>query len=199
MGLLFHWEKADEGYILTNMNCPYRQVTHDHAEVCAMDMALLTRLFGVEPKPLSRMRSGDASCTLPARSSRNDARPLFGALVRPDDTDAGVWLLLGGQTPASFLCWVAATSVRSAVGTRGPEFYLGDLVRATALALLGDGDVPDDVGQELAVLGRCPATHLTAASQLHHSSLERTGWDIAQWHLELAAVLGQRHPSFPGV
>jgi len=63
LGYLFHWEKVDQGYILTNMNCPYRQVTHDHAEVCGMDMALLARLFGVEPKPLSRMRSGDASCT----------------------------------------------------------------------------------------------------------------------------------------
>ena len=30
LGFLFRWEKTDEGYLLTNINCPYRHVTRDH-------------------------------------------------------------------------------------------------------------------------------------------------------------------------
>ena len=63
LGFLFRWEKNEEGYVLANINCPYRQVTQEHREVCAMDDVLLTKLLGVEPQPLTRLRAGDAACT----------------------------------------------------------------------------------------------------------------------------------------
>jgi len=62
-GFLFHWEKTGEGYTLTNLNCPYRQVTKDHAEVCAMDAVLVSRLLGVEIRRTSRLREGGSSCS----------------------------------------------------------------------------------------------------------------------------------------
>jgi predicted ArsR family transcriptional regulator len=62
MGFLFRWEKTDEGYILANMNCPYRQVTREHPEVCAMDTVLINRLLGVEPQALTRLRTGASAC-----------------------------------------------------------------------------------------------------------------------------------------
>jgi predicted ArsR family transcriptional regulator len=62
LGFLFRWEKTEDGYVLANMNCPYRQVTREHPEVCVMDTALISRLLGVEPQPLSRLRMGDTTC-----------------------------------------------------------------------------------------------------------------------------------------
>jgi predicted ArsR family transcriptional regulator len=63
LGFLFRWEKTDEGYVLANVNCPYRQVTRDHPEVCVMDTVLIRRLLGVEPKTMGRIRTGDSACT----------------------------------------------------------------------------------------------------------------------------------------
>jgi len=62
-GFLFRWEKTDEGYALINLNCPYRQVTKDHAEVCGMDTVLITRLLGVDIRRTGHLREGDPSCT----------------------------------------------------------------------------------------------------------------------------------------
>ncbi|MFC2036496.1 helix-turn-helix transcriptional regulator [Chloroflexota bacterium] len=62
-GFIFRWEKTDEGYVLANINCPYRHVTREHPEVCTMDTELLQQLLGVEPQRLSSLRDGEASCS----------------------------------------------------------------------------------------------------------------------------------------
>ncbi len=61
-GFLVTWEKADEGVILTNANCPYRRVTSEHREVCIMDTTLIEDLLGVKPQRLSSMQGGDGLC-----------------------------------------------------------------------------------------------------------------------------------------
>lgn len=61
-GFLSRWEKTDDGYILTNVNCPYRRVSRLHSEVCVLDTELIWRLLGVEPERLSSMRAGEAAC-----------------------------------------------------------------------------------------------------------------------------------------
>jgi predicted ArsR family transcriptional regulator len=61
-GFLSRWEKTDEGYVLTNINCPYRRITRDHDEVCIMDTTLINQLLGVDPQRISNMRTGDAAC-----------------------------------------------------------------------------------------------------------------------------------------
>jgi predicted ArsR family transcriptional regulator len=62
-GFILRWEKSDDGYVLANINCPYRQVTRQHPEVCAMDAVLLEQLLGVEPEPLGTLREGDHVCS----------------------------------------------------------------------------------------------------------------------------------------
>jgi DeoR family suf operon transcriptional repressor len=61
-GFLSRWEKTDEGYVLTNINCPYRNVSREHDEVCIMDTEILTRLLDVVPQRRASMRAGDSSC-----------------------------------------------------------------------------------------------------------------------------------------
>jgi predicted ArsR family transcriptional regulator len=63
LGFILRWEKTDQGYIYTNVNCPYRQVATEHTEVCAMDTVLLSQLFGIEPTRLSSLRTGDDTCS----------------------------------------------------------------------------------------------------------------------------------------
>jgi predicted ArsR family transcriptional regulator len=62
-GFIISWEKEDDGYVLANINCPYRQVTRQHPEVCAMDAVLLRQLLGVEPELLGTLREGEHMCS----------------------------------------------------------------------------------------------------------------------------------------
>ena len=62
-GFISRWEKAEDGYVITNINCPYRHVSQEHNEVCIMDTEILTNLLGVAPQRLSNMRDGEASCS----------------------------------------------------------------------------------------------------------------------------------------
>jgi predicted ArsR family transcriptional regulator len=62
-GFLTRWEETDEGYVMTNVNCPYRRVTREHGEVCLMDTELLNRLLGVEPKRLGDGGDPDSPCS----------------------------------------------------------------------------------------------------------------------------------------
>lgn len=61
-GFISTWEKTDHGYAITNINCPYRQVTREHDEVCIMDTLLIQKLLNVEPRRMSNMRLGEGSC-----------------------------------------------------------------------------------------------------------------------------------------
>lgn len=62
-GFLSRWEETDEGYVITNVNCPYRQVSRQHDEVCVLDTELIRSLLEVEPKRLTNMRHGEGSCS----------------------------------------------------------------------------------------------------------------------------------------
>jgi predicted ArsR family transcriptional regulator len=62
-GFLSRWEKTDEGYVITNVNCPYRHVSREHSEVCIMDHQILTTLLGVSPQRTGDMREDDGACS----------------------------------------------------------------------------------------------------------------------------------------
>ena len=62
-GFISRWEKLEGGYALYEFNCPYRRVARDHAEVCQMDMALISMLLGVEPKRIHGAASTGEYCT----------------------------------------------------------------------------------------------------------------------------------------
>ena len=63
------WEPCDEGYILMTRNCPYRQLAHEHEELCSLDFRLISGLTGIVPRRLGRIVEDDSSCAylLPAR------------------------------------------------------------------------------------------------------------------------------------
>lgn len=61
-GFLTRWEKTDEGYVVTNINCPYRRVSRDHGELCIMDTEMIGQLMEVEPERLSNEQGPDAPC-----------------------------------------------------------------------------------------------------------------------------------------
>lgn len=61
-GFLSRYEKTDGGFVITNVNCPYRNVTQEHEEVCFMDSEVLTRLLGVTPKRLGSIRDRESAC-----------------------------------------------------------------------------------------------------------------------------------------
>ncbi len=63
LGFISRWEKTDEGFIMTNINCPYRIVTRSHDEVCLMDTEILSNLLGVVPQRISSMHEGDSACS----------------------------------------------------------------------------------------------------------------------------------------
>ncbi len=62
-GFISRWDKTAEGYVITNINCPYRHVSREHNEVCIMDTEILSNLLGIEPQRLSSMRDGESSCS----------------------------------------------------------------------------------------------------------------------------------------
>lgn len=62
-GFLSTWDKTDEGYVLTNINCPYRQVSRMHDEVCIMDTTLINQLLDVDLQRTSSMRQGEGACS----------------------------------------------------------------------------------------------------------------------------------------
>lgn len=61
-GFLSRWEKTDNGYLLININCPYRRVTQQHSEVCLLDLELIHRLLKIEPQRVASMAGGGPSC-----------------------------------------------------------------------------------------------------------------------------------------
>lgn len=63
LGFISRWEKTEDGYVITNINCPYRHVSREHTEVCIMDTEILSHLLGVAPQRLSSMSNGEPSCS----------------------------------------------------------------------------------------------------------------------------------------
>jgi predicted ArsR family transcriptional regulator len=61
-GFISRWERTDEGYIFTNINCPYRRVTREHEDLCIMDTMLMKQLLGVEPQRLNSLQEGEPAC-----------------------------------------------------------------------------------------------------------------------------------------
>jgi predicted ArsR family transcriptional regulator len=75
-GYLVRWERADAGkYVLHVANCPYERVVADYEGVCAIDMALLTRLLGTTPTRVQSFARDDRQCTYELSSPGGGERP----------------------------------------------------------------------------------------------------------------------------
>jgi predicted ArsR family transcriptional regulator len=56
------WLVHEDGIIVRSHNCPYRKLTSDHEELCAMDTRLIAGLTGVTPRCLSHIANQQPSC-----------------------------------------------------------------------------------------------------------------------------------------
>lgn len=65
-GYVARWEAAQDapeaGYWLHTCNCPYESLAGGNPELCAMDLSLMEKLLGAEPRCASRVAEGGASC-----------------------------------------------------------------------------------------------------------------------------------------
>jgi predicted ArsR family transcriptional regulator len=69
LGYMAQWEQNDDGdHLLHIANCPYEQVSQHNPEVCAVDMAMLTRLLGAPPQRITSSAQGDHQCTYAIQS-----------------------------------------------------------------------------------------------------------------------------------
>jgi predicted ArsR family transcriptional regulator len=57
------WHSHPEGYVLNTSNCPYKKVSHEHEELCGMDMRLISGLLGVVPRSLGRIVDAQETCS----------------------------------------------------------------------------------------------------------------------------------------
>ena len=68
LGYMPSWKRdGDGGYILHIANCPYERVALQDREVCAIDLALLTRLLGTTPQRIASAAQGDHQCVYAVR------------------------------------------------------------------------------------------------------------------------------------
>jgi len=69
LGFMARWEQPDGGdYLIHIANCPYEQVSRHDPEICAIDLAMLTRLLGTSPQRITSMAEGDYQCSYTLRA-----------------------------------------------------------------------------------------------------------------------------------
>jgi len=69
-GYFAHVEKTDGDLILRVRNCPYRQVVHQHREVCELDLALVDALVDAPLKMTQCLAHCDCACSFTIRKSK---------------------------------------------------------------------------------------------------------------------------------
>ena len=61
-GYMARWEKSNGELLLNVCNCPYRQVAHEHREICEMDRAMIGALMEAPLKMTHCLASQDERC-----------------------------------------------------------------------------------------------------------------------------------------
>ncbi|MBN1967238.1 MAG: ArsR family transcriptional regulator [Anaerolineae bacterium] len=57
------WEMREDGFVLHTSNCPYHHLVTEHAELCGMDMQMISKLLGgIVPRRVSHLADGGESC-----------------------------------------------------------------------------------------------------------------------------------------
>lgn len=62
-GFLARWEKTADGYIFSELNCPYRRVVDRHPEICMIDERFLTTVLGVRVERVECTAGDGGRCT----------------------------------------------------------------------------------------------------------------------------------------
>lgn len=61
-GFLARWEKTEDGYSLTEYNCPYFSIGQEHTEICIFDKELIVNVVQAPIQQHSCMLSGADCC-----------------------------------------------------------------------------------------------------------------------------------------
>lgn len=61
-GFVAEWNRAGEGYQLTEYNCPYFRIGQRHPEVCQIDQALMSALLATPVEKQTCVLNGDDFC-----------------------------------------------------------------------------------------------------------------------------------------
>ena len=72
-GYLARWQRADGGYMLQALNCPYRDLLRDHPEPCVMDMSMISRILGQTPERVESMAAGSHLCAYLIKDKKAEA------------------------------------------------------------------------------------------------------------------------------
>jgi predicted ArsR family transcriptional regulator len=62
-GFLAKWEKTADGYVLYELNCPYRRVIQHHPEVCTMDQHFLSEVLKISVEKIDCIVGGGERCS----------------------------------------------------------------------------------------------------------------------------------------
>jgi len=62
-GFMVEWGIEGGQYAIHHLECPYRQFSQQHREVCQIDAQLIGRMLNITPKRVSCIACNDARCT----------------------------------------------------------------------------------------------------------------------------------------
>jgi predicted ArsR family transcriptional regulator len=62
-GFTVEWEKAEDGYRIHEITCPYYQIGQSHPEVCTVDQTLISKMLAVPASKVQCILEGGAHCT----------------------------------------------------------------------------------------------------------------------------------------
>jgi predicted ArsR family transcriptional regulator len=62
-GFTVEWEKAEDGYRIHEITCPYYQIGQSHPEVCTIDQTLISKMLAVPANKVQCILEGGAHCT----------------------------------------------------------------------------------------------------------------------------------------
>jgi predicted ArsR family transcriptional regulator len=60
---LGEWQRAEDGYLLREFDCPYRKVAVEHPEVCELHAQIMIRALDVDVERIENQARGDVRCT----------------------------------------------------------------------------------------------------------------------------------------
>jgi len=61
-GFMVEWGIADGYYTIYHLDCPYRQFSQQHREVCRIDAKLIGAMLNITPRRVSCIACADAQC-----------------------------------------------------------------------------------------------------------------------------------------
>jgi DeoR family transcriptional regulator, suf operon transcriptional repressor len=62
-GFTVEWEKAEDGYRIHEITCPYYQIGQNHPEVCIVDQTLISKMLAVPVNKVQCILDGNSHCT----------------------------------------------------------------------------------------------------------------------------------------